>query len=216
MVVLCSNHAMLLQLIILSASAAFAVAENCPSGGQIYARGISQQGKNDVTAAHNNFRKMIANGQVPNQPRGVNLKRMYYDDNLGNGGRIVSNTCKMSHIIMKDNRWGWVGQNLYVEWNSAKENNPVQNWSKVVTSWFNEHKDFRYPNTAVSGKQVGHYTQVVWADSNYVGCDFIYYYDVNQPKYPYAKLYTCNYGPGGNYNNQAPYRTGSSGCENLC
>ncbi|XP_017783674.1 PREDICTED: cysteine-rich venom protein LIO1-like [Nicrophorus vespilloides] len=62
----------------------------------------------------------------------------------------------------------------------------------------------------------GHYTQVVWADSKSVGCDFIYFYDVDQPQYPYAKLYTCNYGPGGNVGGQVPYETGTSGCEDLC
>lgn len=38
--------------------------------------GVSQAEKKAIVNKHNEVRKLIANGKVPGQPRGVNLKRM--------------------------------------------------------------------------------------------------------------------------------------------
>ncbi|XP_065159087.1 venom allergen 5-like [Atheta coriaria] len=146
---------------------------------------------------------MILDGKVPNQPRGKNIKLIEgFDSNLSNEGRKVSQMCKMNHITASDNRWNWVGQNLYISWSSA--NNAGQNWTAAVDSWYKENKDFIYPDKSTG--VTGHYTQVIWHDSNTLGCDFIQFYDKSKPQYPYAKLYTCNYGPGGNYVGEAPYQ----------
>ncbi|XP_065169852.1 venom allergen 5.01-like [Atheta coriaria] len=145
---------------------------------------------------------MILNGTVPNQPRGKNIHMVSFDDNLAWEGRKVSENCVMNHVIASDDRWSWVGQNLYISWSSAPSDG--QDWAAACRSWYNEHENFIYPNQS-NGGVTGHYTQLIWGKSELVGCDFISFYNTTQPSYPYAKLYTCNYGPGGNYNNEAPY-----------
>merc|ERR1712133_292664 len=55
------------------------------------------------------------------------------------------------------------------------------------------------------GGVVGHFTQVVWGESYQIGCGFTFYYDETKPQNPYAKLYICNYGPGGNFANEPIY-----------
>ncbi|XP_065168110.1 CRISP/Allergen/PR-1-like [Atheta coriaria] len=187
---------------VLIAFNAGALAENCPDGSEIYAWGIDEEGKRTVVDEHNRYRQMILDGTVPNQPKGRDVLLIEgFDDNLANEGRKVSKNCKMEHIIGSDDRWSWVGQNLYISWSS--ENSPGQDWAAAVNSWYSEHKNFIYPDQSTG--VTGHYTQVIWHDSNTLGCDFIQYYDKNQPQYPYAKLYTCNYGPGGNWQGEAPY-----------
>lgn len=37
---------------------------------------------------------------------------------------------------------------------------PDSNWTEAIDSWFNEVKDFTYPNTTATGKTTGNYTQV--------------------------------------------------------
>ena len=44
-------------------------------------------------------------------------------------------------------------------------------------------------------KDVGHYTAMVWSNTNKIGCGITEFRDGKW----FAKLYTCNYGPAGNY-----------------
>ena len=44
-------------------------------------------------------------------------------------------------------------------------------------------------------KDVGHYTAMVWSNTNKIGCGIT---EFREGKW-FAKLYTCNYGPAGNY-----------------
>ena len=89
---------------------------------------------------------------------------------------------------------GSVGQNMADSWNSQEGGD----WglSKKTQSWYNEVADFPSSNVGsfaggyLNGKAVGHYTQVVWAESQKVGCGVIYYKDTNPnvASYPYRKV----------------------------
>lgn len=50
---------------------------------------------------------------------------------------------------------------------------------------------------------IGHYTQIVWADTTKIGCGKIRYTDSNGS----IRLYLiCNYGPSGNYDGEPIYK----------
>ncbi len=51
---------------------------------------------------------------------------------------------------------------------------------------------------------IGHYTALAWSNTNRVGCGLSEY---RQGKW-FAKLYTCNYGPSGNYIGGQMYEQG--------
>ena len=53
---------------------------------------------------------------------------------------------------------------------------------------------------------MGHYTAMVWSTTNKVGCGVTEYRDGKW----FAKLYTCNYGPAGNYINGEMYKQGKA------
>ena len=56
---------------------------------------------------------------------------------------------------------------------------------------------------------VGHYTQMMWADSYLVGCAVIQYKELIQYNEWYTTLNVCNYGPTGNFNKGPVYATGT-------
>lgn len=55
---------------------------------------------------------------------------------------------------------------------------------------------------------MGHYTQLIWADSSEIGCALSYYTsDAGGRKWHHI-LFACNYGPGGNYIGRPVYKIG--------
>ncbi|EFX77609.1 hypothetical protein DAPPUDRAFT_105831 [Daphnia pulex] len=60
-------------------------------------------------------------------------------------------------------------------------------------------------------KVIGHYTQMVWAETTHVDCAAIGYYDDYNgypftPGQPYKQFYVCNYSPRGNAPNKPVYK----------
>lgn len=53
---------------------------------------------------------------------------------------------------------------------------------------------------------VGHYAQLVWAETRTVGCGQLQWYNpIAHPDHRYVVLLVCNYGPGGNLPNHRIY-----------
>lgn len=70
--------------------------------------------------------------------------------------------------------------------------------AQQVQDWINEKADYDYAgNTCADGKQCGHYTQVVWKNTQLVGCGKA---TGNGQDY-----LVCNYHKGGNVGGQKPY-----------
>ena len=88
-----------------------------------------------------------------------------------------------------------VGQNLYIfkQTQSRAEND----WDKAVTDWYDEVELFSADHVEPFkfSSPTGHFTQAVWADTDKVGCGASSYRDGKW----FATLYTCNYGPNGNF-----------------
>ena len=58
--------------------------------------------------------------------------------------------------------------------------------------------------------EIGHFTQIIWADTKYIGC-----HSIGFPGYPFApsfnaEYYVCNYGPGGNFIGRPILETGTA------
>jgi hypothetical protein len=85
----------------------------------------------------------------------------------------------------------YVGQNMADSWSSA--NNPDKNVKSSVQRWYDEVYNWPSANigsftSSGANGTVGHYTQVIWAETQSVGCGAIYYKDGNAPSYPFRKV----------------------------
>ena len=70
----------------------------------------------------------------------------------------------------------------------------------VVEAWESEVADYDYEsNSCVPGKMCGHYTQIVWADTERVGCAF------RTCSEDGSQVWVCNYYPAGNIVGEKPY-----------
>lgn len=74
----------------------------------------------------------------------------------------------------------------------------IMSVAQHVQGWIDEKADYDYAsNTCAAGKACGHYTQVVWKNTQFVGC--------GKATGNGMDYVVCNYHKGGNYVGQKPY-----------
>jgi len=95
------------------------------------------------------------------------------------------------------------GENLF--WASAEKlangSDKLQHFTplEVVKAWAEEENYYDYQsNTCQPGQDCGHFTQMVWHESQQVGCAKAVCADKSQ-------IWACNYHPRGNYIGEKPY-----------
>uniref|UniRef100_A0A8C1KTU6 SCP domain-containing protein n=1 Tax=Cyprinus carpio TaxID=7962 RepID=A0A8C1KTU6_CYPCA len=96
-----------------------------------------------------------------------------------------------------------LGENLFV-------NTGPFNATKALLNWFQEHVDYDFEtNNCPEDKMCGHYTQMVWADSNRIGCATHFCDTLEGLGFKKATLLVCDYYPTGNYEGRKPYESGA-------
>ena len=85
---------------------------------------------------------------------------------------------------------------------------PETDWEKAVTDWYEEVTLFsrKHVEPFKFSSPTGHYTALVWADTDKVGCGATSFKNGRW----FSTLYTCNYGPNGNYINGQMYKKSRS------
>jgi len=165
--------------------------------------GFDQAAKDVIVKVHNELRNKVAMGNETHgaQPQAANMMKMVWDDELAEIAQRWTDQCIFGHDGNRNTCDGlYVGQNGY--WGaSSAEMSPYSALGvseDAVRSWYNEVKKPGFDSSHVSpfvwDKGAGHYTQVVWAETDMVGCGLRYYKDGGW----FATLIYCNYGIGGN------------------
>merc|ERR1719284_2267483 len=187
-----------------------------PSCGDVKLTGVSSQAVKDaIVAKHNELRAKIANGKEKRgvdgrQPKAANMRELKWNDELAKIAQRWINQCAGAHDKnRRTNDFSWVGQNWAMSSNGNKDQQQSLATS-FVQMWYDEVKDMSKkaltdPTGKNNGKTgvIGHYTQVVWAETTDVGCGYI-----ASSKGSYM---ACNYGPGGNVAGKRVYETGKPG-----
>ncbi|XP_021563045.1 GLIPR1-like protein 1 isoform X2 [Carlito syrichta] len=150
-------------------------------------------------SAHNEWRGKVS-------PPAANMKYMSWDSGLAKMAKAWANNCKFQHNSCLTKSYAchedfeYVGENI---WLSDKE---ALTPELAVASWYNETEFYDFDSLSCS-KDCGHYTQVVWATSDKIGCAAAICPNLGDIS---TTIFVCNYGPAGNFANMAPYKKGAS------
>ncbi|TRY87868.1 hypothetical protein DNTS_008920 [Danionella cerebrum] len=167
-------------------------------------RAIEWSDREEILKLHNKLR-----GEV--YPTASNMEYMVWDDELETSATYWAEQCQWEHgpqdLLMS------IGQNLAVHW--GRYRSPAHH----VQAWYDEVKDYTYPYPQecnprcperCSGPMCTHYTQLVWATTNRVGCAVYKCPQMNVwgEIWENAVYLVCNYSPKGNWIGEAPYQHG--------
>lgn len=151
-----------------------------------------------ILAAHNQVRAMVNTAGVA----GGALAPLTWDSALAATAAAWVARCQdgdgdglIDHNAGRSTGHPWyVGENVYGSSGSATA-------AGAVAAWAGEGAHYHYAtNSCDAGQICGHYTQLVWRATTQVGCALGACGGLRYPS-----TIVCDYGPGGNVNNQAPY-----------
>ncbi|KAG7236660.1 hypothetical protein INR49_000641 [Caranx melampygus] len=148
-----------------------------------------------------------AEGQLKEERRYATI----WDNELARTAEAWAATCMWAHgppYLLQ-----FYGQNLSVRTGG------YQSILQLVKPWYDEVNDYVFPYPRLCnpscpllcyGPMCTHYTQMVWASTNRVGCAVQTCYNmfVWGALWTEATFLVCNYSPKGNWIGEAPYRVG--------
>ncbi|TNN88996.1 Peptidase inhibitor 15-A [Liparis tanakae] len=167
-------------------------------------RYISQNDMLAILDYHNKVRGKVF-------PPASNMEYMVWDDTLAKTAEDWAHACQWEHGPPHLLRF--LGQNLSVR--TGRYRSVLQ----LVKPWYDEVKDYSFPYPRdcnprcplrCFGPMCTHYTQMVWATSNKVGCAVHTCHNMNVwgSVWKRATYLVCNYSPKGNWIGEAPYKVG--------
>ena len=191
----------------------------------VYDRVIEdQEDRQKLVDLHNRYRRHVAKGlekRGGGQPVAVNMNELIWDEDLARVAQRWADQCIDGHdrsrLIDGHKAFPYVGQNVayVITSSSAPHDGGGRNYEKMVASWYNEVADF--PKSKVSsfdlkspsGRPIGHYTALVWAETSKVGCGYIRRSTTGSPATAVKETLVCNYAAGGNIIDRPVYQTGT-------
>nr|XP_039251631.1 GLIPR1-like protein 1 [Styela clava] len=142
------------------------------------------------------------------KPAPSDMLFMTWDNTLAEESEQISRQCIYEHSQLKSDKYPFVGENIFLASGMTADESLMEG---AVQMWESEKENFDFDsNSCASSAVCGHYTQVVWAKSNKVGCGLTVCQeiDVGSKKFTDASLMFCRYAPAGNVIGRAPYETG--------
>lgn len=108
--------------------------------------------------------------------------------------------CRLKHRPRKGKHARPFGENLYQTFSSPDPPQPSP--QEVVNAWGNESESYDAATHAcASGAVCGHYTQIVWRGTQFVGCGKA----ACKTDQFHTVIWVCNYHPPGNVVGQPPF-----------
>ncbi|KAF2902256.1 hypothetical protein ILUMI_03931 [Ignelater luminosus] len=169
-----------------------------------------------ILDVHNKLRNKVAMGKDKQggNSEASNMIALSYNKELEFVAQCWSNGCReggISHDTCRDTKkFQYAGQNMFAMGSSIKMNlRDLNLLNQAVASWYKEIKACNAAEIdAYKGKTktpIGHFTQVVWAETTHIGCGRTSF---SGGMGPYSVYIYCNYGIGGNLEGAPVYKRG--------
>lgn len=158
---------------------------------------LCEHEKYDLLENHNRVRRSV-------RPSASNMKRVIWDKDLERTAQSYAKKCIWKHDKKRSKNapYRYVGQNMHAR-------RGARDILAATRSWEEEQDHYNiYTENCVPGEMCGHYTQMVWADTETVGCAMWKCPYIRNLGWRDAYIIVCNYGPGGNISGEKPYRIG--------
>lgn len=168
---------------------------------------------------HNKYREKVASGGDSRGGNGAakDMIALNYDVDIEVTSFCWSRRCLFKHDVCRNlPKYTSAGQNLFLQSGTlpiSGANTKLLNTS--VYEWYEEIKDTKKAYIdkfqKVEGKMIGHFTQLVWATTEFMGCTRVTYTDPKELKFKFHYHLLCNYSPSGNFL-EAPVYLFGKGC----
>ncbi|XP_065283727.1 scoloptoxin SSD43-like isoform X2 [Dermacentor albipictus] len=181
--------------------------------------GVTARERQLILKMHNRFRSKVAFGLLPGFPPAANMRKLYWNSELASVAQAHANQCTSEWAYKHDEpsarktvNFDTVGQNA--AWEAFNYDQSKRSWRTQIDNWIAEYADcpadrIAYFRDRDDGVRIGHFTELIWADAQYVGCGYSYYtLDGVEGDKKYQGFYVCNYAPTGNVFSKPIYQAG--------
>ncbi|XP_020651059.3 peptidase inhibitor 16 [Pogona vitticeps] len=152
---------------------------------------FTSEEKKLILDLHNQYRSKV-------DPPAADMLKMSWDPELEAFAKDYATKCIWEHNKERGQR----GENLFAMSGDLDV-------TLVVENWYNEYQYYNISTLACEEDQMcGHYTQVVWARSERVGCGTVFCKTLENLNDTDMHLVVCNYKPPGNVKGHKPYKEG--------
>lgn len=133
-------------------------------------------------------------------PPAANMLQMMWDEELAAFAKAYAQQCVWGHNKERGRR----GENLFAITDEGVDV-PL-----AVEEWHLEREHYNLSAaTCKPGQMCGHYTQVVWANTDRIGCGSHFCEKLQGVEETNIHLLVCNYEPPGNVKGRRPYQEGT-------
>ncbi|XP_069830134.1 cysteine-rich venom protein-like [Dendropsophus ebraccatus] len=158
--------------------------------------------QNEIVEGHNKYRRET-------DPPAANMLKLKWNAEAAKTALKWALQCQLGHSPQSNRKITYFncGENIFYF-------NYLVPWTAVILAWFSEYIDFLYGVGATSNVEIGHYTQIIWAKSYWIGCAA-----AECKNGPSKYVFVCHYGPAGNKGGRSyPYKKGKpcGDCPNNC
>jgi hypothetical protein len=182
------------------------------------ASAFTQAQKDALVKKHNDLRQGIAAAGFGTFKKATNMRQIVWNDAIASNAQAWANGKKFAHSTQAQRSniggYNYVGENLYIQYSTRKQNVGTFDYTAGIQLFYDEIKLFKESvDKYTFNMNTGHFTQVIWAETNAIGCGYSQYLEGGWHKV----LLVCQYGVGGNWGNSPIYKQGNaaaSACAN--
>uniref|UniRef100_A0A8C7B4E2 Peptidase inhibitor 16 n=1 Tax=Neovison vison TaxID=452646 RepID=A0A8C7B4E2_NEOVI len=154
---------------------------------------LSDDEKRALVELHNLYRAQVS-------PPAADMLHMRWDEELAAFAKAYAQQCVWGHNKERGRR----GENLFA---ITEEGMDVP---LAMEEWHHEREHYNLSAaTCDQGQMCGHYTQVVWAKTERIGCGSHFCEKLQGVEEINIQLLVCNYEPPGNVKGKRPYQEGT-------